>query len=124
MNDLMSLYEEMKKVLENAGGYEALDDEQRDLFNKAVDKLMGAKFEHVGMEETETAVRAFLDKMAPETELTEEEPDIHDELQGRYTSSLHTASILIRAADALDKAGLRDLSNEIDALLGRIAKRK
>jgi hypothetical protein len=126
---LLGLYERIKTVLEEAGGYESLSEEQRDLFNHAVDKLMGAKFEHVGLEETEVAVSAFLDAMSSESEpLPEEplkeEPDIHDELKGRYISSLHNASVLIRASDALDRAGQGELASELDIILRKLAGRQ
>jgi hypothetical protein len=131
---LLGLYERIKTVLEEAGGYESLSEEQRDLFNHAVDKLMGAKFEHVGLEETEVAVSAFLDAMSSESELLpeeslpeeplKEEPDIHDELKGRYISSLHNASVLIRASDALDRAGQGELASELDIILRKLAGRQ
>jgi hypothetical protein len=114
---LMGLYERMKKALADAGGYEALDDEQRDLFNNATDALMGAKFEHTGMEETEAAVTAFLDAMAPEAE-----PLPEGEGEGPLPELTDTAS-LIRAADALDRLGQRELAAVLDAILLKMAKR-
>ena len=126
---LLGMYARMKKALEEAGGYDALDDEQRDLFNNAVDALMAAKFEHNKPEDVLDAVSAFLEAMSAESEplpesepLSGEEPDIHDELQGRYTSSLRNASVLIRASDALDRAGQRKLADELDAILMGLGK--
>jgi hypothetical protein len=126
---LLGLYERMKKALENAGGYEGLSDEQRELFNNAVDLLMAAKFDQAESEPVLDAVMTFLDAMSPESEpLPEPEPegetDIHDELQGRYTTSLRNASVLIRAADALDRAGQRELVNELDVVLRKLAEEK
>ncbi len=110
-NALIGLYENMKRALEDAGGYEAMSDEQRDLFNAAVDALMAAKFEHAGAEEAEAAVTAWLDAMRPETEPLPEEGE--EPIMG-------LASLLIRAADALDKAGEHKLANEVDGLLRRL----
>jgi hypothetical protein len=100
------MYARMKKALEEAGGYDALDDEQRDLFNNAVDALMAAKFEQDKPEDVLDAVSAFLEALAESEPLPEEKEPILD-----------TASLLIRAADALDQAGERALANELDALL-------
>lgn len=124
---LLGLYARMKKALEAAGGYDGLSDEQRELFNNAVDMLMAAKFEHSRGEGVSDAVTAFLDAMSPESEPLPEpepegEPDIHDELQGRYTTSLRNASVLIRAADALDRAGQRELASQLDAILTKLAR--
>jgi len=128
---LLGLYERMKKALEEAGGYEKLSDEQRDLFNTAMDQLMAAKFEHVGVEETEETVTAFLDTMSLESEplpeelgLLSEESDIDaDEGQLHELPSLKTeTAALIRAADALDRAGQRELAGELDAILRKLAE--
>lgn len=116
---LLGLYERIKTVLEAAGGYDSLSEEQRDLFNHAVDKLMGAKFEHVGLEETEVAVSAFLDAMSPESEsLPAEEPEIPE------FKPLIDVAVLIRAADALDRAGQSELAGELDGVLRKLAGRK
>lgn len=117
---LLGLYERIKTVLEAAGGYESLSEEQRDLFDYAIDKLMGAKFEHVGMEETKVAVSAFLDAMSSESEpLPTEEPEAPEEFK-----PLIDVAVLIRAADALDRAGQRELAGELDGVLRKLAGRK
>ncbi len=103
---LIDLYGRMKKALADAGGYEALSGEQRDLFNNAADALMGAKFEHLGTEEAQEAVEAFLDALRPDAEPI---PGL----------SLASRAVLIRAADALDKAGQLELAAELDAILGK-----
>jgi hypothetical protein len=113
---LTGLYENMKRALEDAGGYEALSEEQRDLFNVAVDALMAAKFEHAGAKEAEAAVTAWLDTMRPEAEPLPEE----EEGEGEPITGL--ASLLIRAADALDRAGERELANQVDTILGRLGQ--
>lgn len=138
---LLGLYERIKTVLEGAGGYESLSEEQRDLFNHAVDKLMGAKFEHVGLEETEVAVSAFLDAMSSESEPlpeeeSSEESDVDADAEWRIAHDegqlpeippplkKTDAAALIRAADALDRAGQRELAGELDIILRKLAGRQ
>jgi hypothetical protein len=104
-NALMGLYEQMKAALKDVGGYNGLSEEQQDLFNNAVDLLLAAKFEHTGVEQVEEAVTAFLSTMSGSGSLPKEE------------SLTGMASLLIRAADALDQANKRELANELDMLL-------
>lgn len=94
---LLGLYERMKKALKEAGGFDNLSDEQRDLFNNAIDLLMSAKFDHGSTEQAEEAVTAFLDSLSP-------------------TSEPIIAS-LIRVADYLDQNGHKELANKLDAFL-------
>ena len=129
---LLGMYGRIKKALEEAGGYEALDDEQRELFNHAVDKLMAAKFEHIGPEEVLDAVAAFLESASSESEALpkEEEPLPEEDPTTEYSLSMlrkHRANMvvpLIRAADALDRAGQRELASELDAILAKLAEQK
>lgn len=122
---LEDMYFAMKEPLMAVGGYGKLDDEQRDLFNAAVDAIMMAKFaegeprQEQLIEKADKAVTQFLGAMPP---VPEERPDeLPEELPSRasvidkLTSSYET--VLIRAADALDRAGKRELADELDALL-------
>jgi len=124
---LEEMYLAMKGPLATVGGYGKLDDEQRDLFNVAVDALMAAKFaegephQKKLLQEADRAVTQFLGAMPPEPE-DEAIPDTHDELKEQHIPVVKPASyeaILIRAADALDKAGMRKLADEVDSLLRR-----
>jgi hypothetical protein len=117
---LEEMYFAMKGPLAAAGGYGELDDEQRGLFDAAIDALMAAKFaeggptaKEMGLEADE-AVTQFLGAMPPEPE-SEESEESEEEGESPVT---RFESLLIRASDALDRAGQRKLADELDAILG------
>lgn len=115
---LEEMYFAMKAPLSLVGGYGKLSEEQRHLFDEALDALMRAKFaegqphQEKLVREADAAVTQFLGAMPPVPEEEEEAPISKFE------------SILIRASDALDRAGQRELSDELDTIIGALGKER
>jgi hypothetical protein len=120
---LEDMYTAMDEALAAVGGSAKLEGEQRDLFDAAIDAILKAKFaegqthQEKFVDEADKAVTRFLGAMppAPDEEMDSDALPSRSSVIDKLTSSCEVA--IIRAADALDRAGRRELANELDALL-------
>jgi len=120
---LLETHQAIKKALKAVGGYEKLDSEQNRLFQEATAVLLAAKFAENDspysermLDEADKAVTQFLGSMPPSLDGEDKEDE-----EGQPPISKFE-SILIRASDALDRAGQRELSDELDAILRTLTK--